>query len=125
MSTESRASLTYVAALLSGAVLFFLCFAAIFTGSWPLLCFFLLCYAAAGALGVWVGGVAPAPLALALVVSAVPWVLWLFPASAREDGVLRALMWPGLGAVMAVLAFLGARASARFAARRASDSQAA
>lgn len=39
MSTGSRASLTYGVALIGGCVLFFLCFAAIFNGSWSLLLF--------------------------------------------------------------------------------------
>ena len=76
---------------------FFLCFAAIFNGSWPLLLFFVLCYAAAGALGVQAGRVGAVPLALTLAAPAVPWVLWLFPASIPEAGLLRALLWPGVG----------------------------
>ena len=91
LSAQARAALTYGVALLSGAVLFFLCFAAIFNGSWPLLLFFVLCYAAAGALGVQAGRVGAVPLALTLAAPAVPWVLWLFPASIPEAGLLRAL----------------------------------
>jgi hypothetical protein len=113
MSTQSRAGLTYGVALLSGAVLFFLCFAAIFNGSWPLLLFFVLCYAAAGALGVRAGKVGAVPLALTLAAPAVPWVLWLFPASIPEAGVLRALLWPGLGIATGGLAWLGGNAVAR------------
>lgn len=109
MNLGSAAAMTYGAAVLAGAVLFFLCFAAIFNGSWTLLLIFLLCYAAAGALGVRVGGVGAAPLALALVVPAVPWVLWLFPASVPEAGLLRALLWPALALVMGGFAWIGAK----------------
>lgn len=105
-----REGVTYGLALLGGAVLFFLCFAAIFNGSWPLLLCFLLCYAVAGALGVRAGGVKPVPLAMTLAAPTVPWVLWLFPASIPEAGVLRALLWPGLGLVVAGLAWLGGTA---------------
>ena len=125
MSTRSRADLTFVAAFLAGIVLFFLVFAAIFNGSWPLLLLFLLCYAGAGAFGVRYGGVAPAPLALALVASAVPWTLWLFPGSVLEAGVLRALLWPGLVVLMGILAWAGGAAAARAGARRAPESRAA
>src|SRR5687768_1710486 len=96
LSSQTRAGLTYGAALLAGAVLFFLNFAAVFNGSWALVLFFLLGYAAAGALTVWAGGVAPGPVALVLIAPAVPWMLWLFPASIPEAGVLRALLWPAL-----------------------------
>ncbi|HET6837194.1 MAG TPA: hypothetical protein VFH24_04065 [Gemmatimonadales bacterium] len=121
MTPQSREGLTYAAALLSGAILFFLCFAAIFNGAWRLLLFFLLCYAAAGALGVWAGRVKAVPLALTLVIPAVPWVLWLFPASIPEAGVLRALLWPGLGVGMGGLAWLGGYAVARVRARRETE----
>jgi hypothetical protein len=106
-------------------MLFFLCFAAIFNGAWPLLLLFLLCYGAAGALGVWAGRVKAAPLALTLAVPAVPWVLWLFPASIPEAGVLRALLWPGLGVGMGGLAWLGGTAVARVRARGGTEPGAA
>jgi hypothetical protein len=121
LSSPLRAGLTYTGAVLGGAVLFFLSFAAIFNGSWPLLLFFLLCYAGAGAIGVAVGGVAPAPLAIALSAPAVPWVLWLFPASIPEAGLVRALLWPALAVLMSGLGWLGGKAVAPAAARRASD----
>ena len=119
MSVQSRAGLTYGVALFSGAVLFFLCFAAIFNGSWPPLLFLLVCYAAAGALGVRAARVAAMPLALALAAPALPWVLWLFPASIPEAGLLRALLWPGLGIAAGGLAWLGGIAVTRASARRA------
>jgi hypothetical protein len=125
LTAQSRAGLTYAAALLSGAVLFFLCFAAIFNGSWPLLLVFLLCYAAAGAFGVWAGRVKVVPLALSLAAPALPWVLWLFPASIAEAGVLRALLWPGLGVVMGGLAWLGASAMVRVRAHTGNRTRAA
>jgi hypothetical protein len=90
-------------------VLFFLSFAAIFTGSWPLLLLFLLSYAAVGALAVRLGEVRPAPLALVLAAPALPWVLWLLPASIAEDGVLRALLWPGLATLAGGLGWLGGK----------------
>jgi hypothetical protein len=108
----ARTGLTYGAALLGGAVLFFLNFAAIFNGSWVLLLLFLACYAVAGAVGVRAGGVAPLPLTLALIAPAVPWVLWLFPASIPEAGVLRALLWPALVLLMGALGWLGGRSVA-------------
>lgn len=117
MSARSRQAVAYGVCLVSGAALFFLCFAAIFNGSWPLLLFFLLGYVAAGALGVWAGGAAPAHLALVLVAPAVPWVLWLFPASVPEAGLLRALLWPALVAVMGGAGWLGGKAVAVARAR--------
>ena len=104
-----RAGVVHVLGFLGGAVLFFLVFAAIFNGLWPLLIVFVLCYAAAGALGVRVGGALPANMATALVIAAVPWTLWLFPASVLEAGLLRALLWPGLVAVAWGIAWLGGR----------------
>jgi hypothetical protein len=92
MRTQLPGALIYGAAFVSGAALFFLCFAAIFNGSWPLLV---------------------VPLALTLAAPAVPWVLWLFPASVSEAGLLRALLWPGLAAATGGLAWLGASATAR------------
>ena len=47
----SRAPLVYMSAVVVGAVLFFLCFAAAFNGSWTLLVIFMLCYGLA-----WLGG---------------------------------------------------------------------
>ncbi len=125
LSAQARVALTYGVALLSGAVLFFLCFAAIFNGSWPLLLFFVLCYAAAGALGVQAGRVGAVPLALTLTAPAVPWVLWLFPASIPEAGLLRALLWPGVGVAMGGLAWLGGYVVARARARHAREHRAA
>jgi hypothetical protein len=101
--------MTYGLGLVSGAALFFLSFAAVFNGIWSLLFLFVLCYAGAGALGVRFGGALPTPLAAILVVPAVPWVLWLFPASIPEAGFLRALLWPALVLVMWMLAWLGGR----------------
>jgi hypothetical protein len=87
VSSPARTSITLAAAFLGGAVLFFLCFAAIFNGSWLLLFLFLLGYAVAGALGAWVGNVPPMLFAVVLGAPAAPWVLWLFPASIREAGL--------------------------------------
>jgi hypothetical protein len=105
-------------------VLFFLNFAAVFNGSWALLLLFLLGYAAAGALAVWAGGVAPGPVALVLIAPAVPWVLWLFPASIPEAGVLRALLWPALVVLMGGLGWLGGKVAAVAGARQDSRSRA-
>jgi hypothetical protein len=112
MTMGREAALTYGAAFVTGAVLFFLSFAAVFNGSWPFLLFFLCCYAAAGALGVWIGNVSPSSLALVLATPALPWVLWLFPGSVLEAGVLRALLWPGLVMLMWGLGWLGGQAVA-------------
>jgi hypothetical protein len=107
MVTSSRAVVTYGLGLVGGAALFFLSFAAVFNGVWSLLVLFVLCYAGAGALGVRLGGAAPAPLAVILALPAVPWILWLFPASIPEAGLLRALLWPALLLIMWALAWLG------------------
>ncbi|HEY9505414.1 MAG TPA: hypothetical protein VIQ27_05565 [Gemmatimonadales bacterium] len=125
LRSSARAGLTYGVAFLGGAGLFFLTFAAIFNGSWSLLLFFLLAYVGAGALAVWVGHVAPGPLALALAAPAVPWVLWLFPASIPEAGLGRALLWPGLVVLLAALGWFGGKAVAVAVARRAVGSRAA
>ncbi len=105
----ARAGLTYSVAFVAGAGLFFLSFGAIFTGSWSLLGLFLLCYAAVGAGTVRLGGVRPTMVALMLVLPAVPWVTWLFPASIPESGLLRASLWPALVALMGGLAWMGGR----------------
>ncbi len=118
MSSRSRAGPTYGMALLSGAVLFFLSFAAIFNGSWPLLIVFLLGYVAAGALAGWAGEVAPRPLALVLAAPAIPWVVWLFPASIPEAGLVRALWWPGLVITMVALSWAGGKVGRAAAARQ-------
>jgi len=102
-----RSVVTHGAALGLGAALFFLIFAAVFNGIWSLLILFLLGYGTVGFLGVRWGGVSPAPLATSLILPAVPWVLWLFPASIPESGLVRALWWPGLVLVAYLLAWLG------------------
>ena len=110
MSPQSRAMLTYGVALLTGAILFFLSFAAIFNGSWSMLLVFLLCYVPAGALGVRLGKEAAKLMALTLAVPELPWVLWLFRASIPEAGLLRALLWPGLALAAGGMAWLGGSA---------------
>jgi hypothetical protein len=99
--------LAHLAALIVGAGLFFACFSAIFVGSWFLLLLFLCCYAVAGALLVRIGRVHPRTVTLLLVAPAIPWLLWLFPASIPEAGLLRALLWPLLVLVMAGLSWGG------------------
>jgi hypothetical protein len=111
--------------LVGGAVLFFLIFAAIFVGSWALLLVFLFSYAAAGVLGVWVGGATPVSLALVLAAPAMPWVLWVFPGAAAEAGLLRALLWPGLVVVAGALGWLGGEAAAVVRTRKVRQSRAA
>jgi hypothetical protein len=108
-----RAGLTYAAAIIAGAGLFFLSFGAIFTGSWTLLGCLLLGYAGAGACAVRIGAVRPSTVALLLAVPAVPWVSWLFPASIPEAGLPRALLWPALVLLMGGLGWLGGRAVQR------------
>ena len=65
------------------------------------------------------------PLALTLAAPAVPWVLWLFPASIPEAGLLRALLWPGVGVATGGLAWLGGYAVARARARHTREHRAA
>jgi hypothetical protein len=125
LSSPARTSLTLVAAFLGGAVLFFLCFAAIFNGSWSLLLLFLLGYAVAGALGAWLGHVPPMLFAAALSAPAAPWVLWLFPASIPEAGLARALLWPALAALGGVLGWLGGIATVRVGRRTTSKERTA
>ncbi|HUR93886.1 MAG TPA: hypothetical protein VMY76_04855 [Gemmatimonadales bacterium] len=108
----ARTSVTYVLALVGGAILFFLVFAAAFNGIRSLLILFLLSYAGAGALGVRRGGATPVPLAITLVAPAIPWVTWLFPASVPESGLWRALLWPGMVAIAFGLAWAGGAMSA-------------
>ncbi len=100
-------------ALIGGVTLFFLIFAAVFVGAWPLLIVFLLCYTAAGAVGVSRGNVPPRSMAIALAAPSVPWVLWLFPASVAEEGLVRALPWPGFTVAIMALAWLGGTVAAR------------
>lgn len=125
MTAQSRAAITYGLGLLSGALLFFLIFGAVFVSSWLSLLVVLLGYAAAGALGVRTGGVAPRSMALTLAAPAVPWVLWLFPAAAAEEGLLRALPWPGLALVAAGAGWVGGKAAAVWSARQARAPRAA
>jgi len=125
LSSPARTILTLVAAFLVGAVLFFLCFAAIFNGSWSLLLLFLLGYAVAGALGAWLGHVPPMLFAAALSAPAAPWVLWLFPASIPEAGFARALLWPALVALGGVLGWLGGIATVRAGRRTTSKERTA
>jgi hypothetical protein len=117
MPPASRSGLTHCLGLIGGAVMFFLVFAAIFNGAWPLLLAFALCYAGAGAVGVRRGGVSPVPFAFVLVLPAFPWILWLFPAVVAEDGLLRALWWPGIVLIAWALAWLGGWAAARASSR--------
>jgi hypothetical protein len=89
-----------------GALLFFLCFAAIFTGVWPVVLVVLAGFAFFGALGVAKSSASPAAMAVALAFPAVPWVLWLTPAAIAEAGV-RGLLWPALLVMVFLLAYLG------------------
>jgi len=109
-------------ALAIGAALFFLIFAAVFNGVWSLLILFLLGYAVVGFLGVRKGGVSPSPLAVSLILPAVPWVLWIFPASIREAGLLRALWWPGFAVFADLLAWVGGIIAVRSRKHSGSDS---
>jgi hypothetical protein len=125
LRAPARTSLTLVAAFLGGAVLFFLCFAAIFNGSWLLLLLFLLGYAVAGALGAWLGHVPPLLFAAVLSAPAAPWVLWLFPASIPEAGLARALLWPALVVLGGILGWLGGIAIVRVGRRTGSKERTA
>jgi hypothetical protein len=112
-----RQVIVYASALVGGAGLFFLSFAAIFTGAWPLLLLFLLGYAAAGALGVRIGRATPALMACLLIIPALPWVAWLFPASIPEAGLARAALWVALVVLMGGLAWTGGWLAVKAAGR--------
>jgi hypothetical protein len=122
VQAATRSAVTYGVALAMGAALFFLIFAAVFNGVWSLLIFFLLGYAVVGFLGVRKGRVSPSPLAMSLILPAVPWILWLFPASISEAGFLRALWWPGLALFAYLLAWVGGIIAVRSRKHSASSS---
>ena len=111
--------------MIAGAILFFLSFGAVFSGLWPALILFVLCFVPAGALGVAWGRVLPAQMGIALSIPAVPPVLWLFPASLIEAGFLRAALWPGLMVVVFGLGWLGGKIVAVARSRRPGGSHAA
>lgn len=106
MRTETRQALFLVIGLVIGAVLFFLCFAAVFSGIWLLLLLSVLCFAGFGALGVAKGSVSPFAMAIALTLPAVPWVLWLTPVAIAEAG-LRGLLWPAMAIAVFSLSYFG------------------
>ena len=88
--------------------MFFLCFAAIFNGLPILLSFFVLGFGLGGVLLAQYGGLRPLHAAAALSAPAVPWVLWLWPASIPEAGWLRASLWPLMLCVVFALGYAGA-----------------
>jgi hypothetical protein len=112
MSPGARQTLSLSLGVAAGAVLFFLCFGAIFSGIWSLLLLFALCFAACGAVGVAKSSVSPFAMATALSLPAIPWVLWLAPAAIAEAGI-RGLLWPGFVLVVFALAYLGGFVVAR------------
>jgi len=114
---ESRQAIVLGLSVVAGAVLFFLVFAAVFNGLWPLLILFTVSYGIAAAVAVRLGRTRPLLVASALVCPAVPWLTWLFPASIPEAGLLRASLWPASVAVMFLLAWLGGTLATRFASR--------
>ena len=116
---SSRVVASHVLCILAGAALFFLVFAAVFNGLWLLLILFVLMYGLAGAGGVAFGKARPQTIALALIAPALPWLLWLFPASIPEAGLFRAMLWPASVAILFSLAWLGGWIVAGIAARRA------
>ena len=110
--------MTYGLGLAAGAVLFFLLFGTVFVGSWLMLAMVLLGYAGAGAVGVRAGRLAPTTLATLLAAPAALPMLWLFPASVVEEGLARALLWPGLVLLGWALAWAGGKAASRLPSRR-------
>ena len=112
VSPGSRDILSLSLGLLGGALLFFLCFAAIFTGVWLVGLFALGGFAALGALGVAKSSASPTAMAVALAFPALPWVLWLTPAAVAEAGV-RGLLWPAMLVLVYLLAYLGGYLAAR------------
>jgi hypothetical protein len=118
MPTNGPTGLGYGLGLIGGTLLFFSLFGAVLVGSRGLLLALLLCYAAAGAIGARAGSMTPTTTSLILAAPAVPWVLWLFPASAAESGVMRALLWPGLALLGAGLGWIGGTVALAVRARR-------
>lgn len=102
---------------LGGALLFFLCFAAIFTGVWLVFVLSLVGFACFGALGVAKSSASPTAMAVALAVPALPWVLWLTPATFAEAGA-RGLLWLALLVLVYLFAYLGGYVVARRRYRR-------
>jgi len=100
-----------------GAILFSVVFAAAFNGSWPLAIFAALAYGISAALAVGLGGARPLWGAVALLCPALPWLLWLFPASISEAGWLQASLGPASVLFLFLLAWLTGTVSARYAAR--------
>ncbi len=115
MKTKEAAALGLSVAV--GATLSFLVFAAVFNGLWPLLTLGVLSYPIAAALAVKLGNSRPVFVATALVCPTLPWLLWLFPASMAEVGILRASLWPASVGGMFLLAWLAGALIARIAPR--------
>lgn len=106
-------TVTFVVGVIIGALLFFLCFGAIFAGSAPLLLLFLTGFFLAGYLLARRSPLSPRAISFSLALPVGPWALQFGVASIPEAGVLRALLWPlGLAMVLA-LGFLGALVARR------------
>lgn len=106
MPPDARQVLCLSLGFLGGALLFLLCFAAIFTGVWPMFFVVISGFALFGALGVAKSASTPVGMAVALAFPALPWVLWLTPAAIAETGV-RGLLWLALLALVFMLSYLG------------------
>ena len=107
MSTSSRRLVAQTCAVVAGAVLFFLVFAAVFVGAWPLLLALAGAYAAAGAIVARASTIGPRRAASALALPGAPIVLTLLPGAVVEAGLARALLWPAMLGVAWCLAWLG------------------
>jgi hypothetical protein len=112
-----RSGIAVVASVLAGTGLFVLLFGAVFSGLWVVTAGAALLYGLAAAVAVRAGGVSAQSAAAALVAPAVPWVLWLFPASIPEAGWLRASLWPGTLLALFAIAWAGGAHAARLRRR--------
>lgn len=113
------AIVTLVLSAAAGAVLFFVAFAAVFNGLWPVLLLVIGSYSVAGAVAVSATRTRPLFVACALVAPALPWLAWLFPASIPEAGLLRASLWPLAVGIAFLLAWGGGLVAARVFRRNA------
>ncbi|MBS0171550.1 MAG: hypothetical protein JSR62_14460 [Nitrospira sp.] len=110
--TRRRTSLGIFVGFLVGLIWFFLSFAALFNGVFLLLLLIVPAYVCSGGLLAWLFRLPPLHAALSLVGSALPWVVWLWPATISSSGWLKSLVWPAFVGTAFGMSLLGARLAA-------------